>query len=83
MGKLINDGGTCTLRVRVDLNLLRSHLINEDGRGVDTTAVRRWLIEAGFLPHPDGDGWWVVREDDLGHLDPSEVLDVIEMLKNG
>jgi hypothetical protein len=58
----------------VDLELLRSHLTHEDGR--DDNAVRRWLIEAGFLP--DADGWWLVREDDLGHLEPSEVLDVAE-----
>jgi len=71
-------GRACTLRVRVDLGLLRSHLINEDGRAVEPIAVRRWLIEAGFLPDAEADGWWLVREDDLGHLEPSEVLDLAE-----
>ena len=74
----ITNGSACTLRVRVDLGLLRRHLISEDGRAVDAMAVRRWLIEAGFLPDVEADGWWLVREDDLGHLEPSEVLDVAE-----
>jgi hypothetical protein len=71
----INGGSASKLRVRVDLVRLRSNLTHEDGR--DNNAVRRWLIEAGFLP--EADDWWLVREDDLGHLEPSEVLDVVGM----
>jgi hypothetical protein len=72
---LIYDAYSCrgmppTLRVRIDICLLRGHLSAEDAREWSTLEVYRFLHDAGFTP--DGDHW-LVAEPNLGHLQPEEV----------
>lgn len=59
-------------RVRLDALAIQSHLSAEDQSEVSTEQVRQFLLDSGFVP--DGD-WWIVRESDLGAVDPAEVLE--------
>jgi len=58
-------------RVRIDLKLLGTNLSKEDGRSVSEREVADWLRDADFEASGDS---WIVRESNLGQLDPSEVL---------
>lgn len=60
-------------RILIDLRLLRENMSRAEGRSLTDGEVQRWLLEAGFQPAGDH---WVVREADLGQLDPAEVLAV-------
>jgi hypothetical protein len=57
-------------RVKINLELVQSHLAREDQREVSGEEVRRFLLDSGFQPAGD---WWTVNEKALGALDPSEV----------
>jgi hypothetical protein len=59
------------IRVGINRKLLRKHLSQENGSAISSAQIDQWLIEAGFTQR-SGDQW-VVREADLGQLDPSEV----------
>ena len=61
------------LRIRIDLDLLRSNLSREDRQPKSEQEVRQFLIDSGF--QPDGE-FWMVEEENLGQLDPSEVSEV-------
>jgi hypothetical protein len=65
------------LRIRVRRRLQRN-LSTEEGRPVRPPEVEQLLIDAGFTP--DENGAWIVREEVLGHLSPSEVsqLEILE-----
>jgi hypothetical protein len=65
-------------RVRVKLNLpvLLKHLSRERGSKVTAIDAYKWLREAGFKRHGP---CWVVKQADLGHLDPSEVAEVLDI----
>jgi hypothetical protein len=65
------------LRVRLDLNKLRAALSREDGRQYSSGEVRMWLLDAGFRPSEEN---WLVREVDLGQVQPGEVLILGECL---
>ena len=65
MGKL--------LKIQLDFARLRKNLSREESRPLTDDEVHRWLLDAGLTPKGD---WWVVRERDLGQVDPSEVLAV-------
>ena len=64
------------VRVRINLSLLRENLSNADGRRWTESEVDRWLRDAKFTG--DGDGW-IVREADLGQLEPEEVTSLEEV----
>ena len=57
-------------RITLNRDALRANRAREEKRAVSDAEIDKWLIEAGF--RKDGDAW-IVREEDLGHLDPSEV----------
>jgi len=59
-------------RVRVDLELLRRHLAKEDQRDVSIDEVRKFLRDSAFKEQGD---WWIVREEDLGAIESTEVLE--------
>ncbi len=61
------------LRIQIDLPTLRRNLSTADRREISTCEVRAWLTSAGFTPDHDA---WIVREADLGHLQPDEVTSV-------
>ena len=60
-------------RILIDLRLLRENMSRAEGGSLTEAQVVRWLLDAGFVP--DGDHW-MVREEDLGQLEPAEVLAV-------
>ena len=66
-------------RIRVRGELLRAHLERENNEFVSEGELREFLNNAGFTPHGDE---WLVREADLGILDPEEVI-TIELVPNG
>jgi len=66
-------------RIRVRRELLRAHLEHENNEFVSEGELREFLTSAGFTPHGDQ---WLVREADLGILDPEEVA-TIELVPNG
>jgi hypothetical protein len=61
--------------VALDLDLLAAQMADETGEPQPLSAVRQWLLDAGFTPMGDR---WVVAERELGQLDPSEVLSVTD-----
>jgi hypothetical protein len=61
-------------RVKLDVPRIVDHLAREEGRAFTQDEVFAWLRDAGFA-RDQGD-WWIVSEADLGHLDPSEVLEI-------
>jgi hypothetical protein len=61
-----------TFLVRIDLAALTANLGREDRQQYPRQKVLRWLAEAGFKAVAPGH--WTVEEQDLGHLQPSEVL---------
>ena len=58
--------------IAIDLDRLRENLSKEEGRPMTAAEVLDWLRDAGFVQVPGGS--WNVRECDLGHLTPDEVL---------
>ena len=58
------------VRVKVDMDRLRSQLAPRSRCRVDEAELRKWLRRSGFRPQGD---WWIVRESALGQLAPSEV----------
>ncbi len=58
--------------VELDLEKIRQTLSRDDRTDYPLEYVRNWLADAGFVPH--GPDRWLVRERDLGQVDPSEVL---------
>jgi hypothetical protein len=65
------------LRIVIDAERLRENLSRADGRDMSADEIERWLRDAGFEPTGTG---WVVREADLGQLDPSEVISVEDVV---
>ena len=63
------------LRVHLDLRRLRDALSREDDCEYTIGDVRKWLQYARFRPLEDV---WLVREADLGQVEPSEVVTVDE-----
>jgi hypothetical protein len=61
--------------VHLDLRRLRDALSREDGCEYTIGDVRRWLQHARFRPLEDV---WLVREADLGQVQPSEVVTLDE-----
>jgi hypothetical protein len=59
--------------VTIDLPLLIADLSREEGRAVSVGETIKWLSRAGFAQYGN---LWLVREADLGHLNPAEVLKV-------
>lgn len=59
--------------VKIRLGVLRSNLSRADGYDYTQAEVIQWLKDAGFSPAGES---WNVSESDLGHLDPSEVVEV-------
>ncbi len=66
-------------RVAINLPLVVANLSRADREAHTEASVRQWLRDAGFTP--DGDHW-LVREPDLGQIDPSEVFSA-EVLSGG
>ena len=62
------------IRVGLNRELLRRHLARENGSSPTDGEIDVWLREAGFERR--GKDQWLVRERDLGHLEPSEVSSV-------
>jgi hypothetical protein len=58
-------------RVQIDRGRLLTNLAREDGRQWTDAELDLWLIDAGFR---GADHVWLVAEEDLSHLDPSEVV---------
>ena len=58
-------------RVRITRELVLANLSREDGRPWSDAELEQWLLDAGFRRVDDQ---WVVAEENLGHLDPSEVI---------
>jgi hypothetical protein len=61
------------LRIKLNLKALTAHLSREEGQILSNDQVVIWLKEAGFRRSGN---YWLVSQADLGHLDPSEVLEV-------
>ena len=59
-------------KVNIDRHRLLTNLAREDGRVWSDLELDQWLTEAGFTRL--GDGSWTVAEENLGHLDPTEVI---------
>jgi hypothetical protein len=59
--------------VRINLGTLRRKMSQEEGTELSEAQIQHWLIDAGF---ERTDQEWIVKEEDLGHLDPSEVSSV-------
>jgi hypothetical protein len=62
-----------TFVVRIDLSAVKAHLEREDRQAYSEDKVLQWLNDAGF--QRVGTDRWQVSEAQLGHLDPSEVLE--------
>ena len=62
-----------TFAVRIDLERLRTNLSRQESRELLPDEVLTWLREAGFEPLEQG--FWQVREPDLGQVEPDEVLE--------
>ena len=72
-------------RVTLDLEGIRRSLARADRTEHTIEYVRAWLIKSGFRPVDDagdaGDAGdtWVVREADLGAVEPAEVRTIEEV----
>lgn len=66
-------------RIRIRDELLRAHLERENQEFVSAGELREFLTHAGLTPYGDQ---WLVREADLGVLDPEEVVS-IELVRMG
>ena len=62
------------LRIRINWPRLLANLSKQEGCPMSREEVRQWLVDAGFTQ--DEDDFWFVKEPDLGHLDPTEVISV-------
>src|SRR5215207_1672098 len=64
-------------RAELDLDLIAANLSKENRDGVSSAEVLTWLNESGFFRTSAG---WLVREADLGQVNPAEVkrLDLFE-----
>ena len=60
-----------TVLVNIDIDKLRANLARADQRDVSAEEVLRFLADAGFSKTDRG---WLVNEENLGQLDPAEVL---------
>lgn len=58
--------------LQLDLNRIRKHMSEEEGREVSSAEVLAWLSDAGFVETSDG---WEIPEKDLGQLRPDEVIE--------
>ncbi|HXE52754.1 MAG TPA: hypothetical protein VN541_07045 [Tepidisphaeraceae bacterium] len=58
------------VRVKIDMERLRSHLTPETRQRSGEPELRKWLVRSGFQPQGE---WWLVPETLLGQLGPSEV----------
>jgi hypothetical protein len=56
--------------VQLNLERIRRSLSRDDRTEYQADYVREWLTRSGFHPVADG---WLVREADLGLVDPTEV----------
>jgi hypothetical protein len=65
-------------RVQINLAAVCENLSREDDRPYSDADVRKWLKEAGFTAAPES--FWIVREPDLGHLQPEEVTSIDEIV---
>jgi len=67
--------GNAVQKFLVTLNLpkIRMQLSTADGVAYSDHDVRKWLQDAGFKPQGEK---WIVSDADLGHVDPSEVVDI-------
>ena len=59
--------------VMLNLKKIRSQLAAADAVAYTDEDVRKWLRDAGFEAQGNK---WIVSEADLGHVDPSEVLEI-------
>lgn len=62
-----------TVRVTINVEVLRSNLSKEENREITEAETLQWLKDAGFHAAPSG---WIVTEGNLGQLDPAEVIEV-------
>jgi len=62
------------LRIRINWPRLLANMSKQEGRAMSREEVRQWLVDAGFTH--DEDDYWIVKEPDLGQLEPSEVISV-------
>ena len=60
-----------TVLVNIDIEKLRTNLARADQCEISPDEVLRFLADAGFSKTDTG---WTVTEENLGQLDPSEVL---------
>jgi hypothetical protein len=65
--------------VSINWKALQTHLAKEHGHALSTEDIHAWLRDAGFVQTGDR---WLVKEKDLGALDPSEVLEADEVDPN-
>jgi hypothetical protein len=66
-----------SFRVRINRPLILANLAREDGRTWSDAELDQLLRDAGFTGSGDT---WMVAEEKLSHLDPSEVVsaDVVD-----
>jgi hypothetical protein len=74
-GRASTDVDESWFLVRLDLERIRRNLAREDGRPRAQADVRAFLIDAGFRDIGGGASW-LVREVDLGHVQPAEVTSI-------
>ena len=60
--------------VTLNVKKIRLQLSSVDSISYSDDDVRKWLEDAGFEPRGQR---WLVSEADLGHVDPSEVVEII------
>ena len=61
------------LIVVLNIQNIRAQLSSADAVAYTDEDIRRWLREAGFEAQGEK---WLVSDADLGHVDPSEVLEI-------
>lgn len=65
--------GVRTFRVKVDVSAVARNLAREEKRAINESDVLKLLEDAGFKREGAN---WIVRESDLGLLQPAEVLSI-------